>query len=134
MYSIINEAGYIAVTFSGYITFSLLIESFLKETSMPDYHYKNRIWIFKEHDDLSLGISAITSAIPIITKLYPKHPVHKKTAIVMSNVAHRAVAGIFARESAKIPYCISLFRNLESAVQWVTRDQPELSKLRLGTC
>jgi hypothetical protein len=134
MFSIISEAGYIAVTFSGYVTFSMLLESFLNEASMPDYHYKNRIWIFKEHDDLSLSMSAITSAIPIITNLYPKHPVHNKTAIVMSNCSHKAVAGIFAREDAKIPYCVGLFRNLESAVMWVNRDQQELSKLRLGTC
>jgi hypothetical protein len=134
MFSVISKPGYIAVTFSGYITFSMLLESFLNEASMPDYHYKNRIWIFKEHDDLSLSMSAITSAIPIITNLYPKQPENNKTAIVLSNGSHKAVAGIFAQQAARIPYCLGLFRNLESAVQWVTRDQEELSKLRLGTC
>jgi hypothetical protein len=131
MYNIINEAGYIVVTFSGYITFSLLLDSFLNEASIPDYQYKNRIWIFKEHDELSLSMSAITSAIPIITKLYPKLPEQQKMAIVMDNNLHRSLAGILAREAGKIPYCINLFRSIESAVQWVSRDQRDVSKLRL---
>jgi hypothetical protein len=119
MYTIKNNAAYIAITFSGYITYQLLLEAFLKEVTMPDYAKKNDIWIFKDHNTF-LSQTAISAIVPVIRKLYPENSVRNKTAIVATNGFNSTIAAIFASEADELPYEIGVFGKVDKAAKWVT--------------
>jgi hypothetical protein len=120
MYTIINEAAYIIITFNDHLSFSALLDAFLRIAELPGYEYKNRIWIFRQNDEASLSLSTISSVIPVIMGLDPQKKRKSKVAIVLQNGFHSAVTGLFAQEGKTGARHIDLFSNLDSAVQWVT--------------
>jgi hypothetical protein len=120
MYTIKNKAGYIVITFSGYITFQLLLEALLKEMSLPDYPKKNDIWVFRKENTF-LSQTAISAIVPVIRKLYPEHRERSKTAIVATNGFNSAVAALFTSEAGELPYEINVFGKMDPAALWVSR-------------
>jgi len=120
MYTIINEAAYIMVTFNGYASFSALLDAFLRIAEMPGYERKNRIWIFRQNDEASLSLSTISSVIPIIMEIDPQKKKKSKVAIVLQNGFQSTVARLFTQGEKTGARDIDLFGNLDSAVRWVT--------------
>ncbi|AOS83630.1 hypothetical protein BIU88_05385 [Chlorobaculum limnaeum] len=119
MYTIINEETYIKVTFNGGVSFSAILEAFLRIAALPGYEHKNRIWIFRQNDEASLPLSTISSVIPIIGELDKPGKKKNKVAIVLQNGNHSAITGLFSDEEKTGSRSIDLFENLDSAVQWV---------------
>ena len=119
MYTIINEATYIKVTFNGDVSFSAILEAFLRITALPGYERKNRIWIFRQNDEASLSLSTISSVIPIIGELDTPGKRKNKVAIVLQNSMNSAISGLFSNEEKTGSRSIDLFDTLDSAVQWV---------------
>jgi hypothetical protein len=119
MYTIINEATYIKVTFNGGISFSAILEAFLRIAALPGYEHKNRIWIFRQTSEASLTLSTIASVIPIIGELDTPGKTRSKVAIVLQNGIHSAISDLFSDEEKTGSRSIDLFENLDSAIQWV---------------
>jgi len=119
MYRIINESEYIAVTFTGSVSFSELLDAFLRITSLPGFGEKSRIWIFKGDDETSLSLATISSVMPIVQKLNLKNRKNNKVAIVLQNGLHNAIAGLFGSDSTQNAHHVDLFEDVDSAVQWV---------------
>jgi hypothetical protein len=118
MYRIINESEYIAVTFTGSVSFSELLDAFLRLTALPGFADKSRIWIFKGSDEASLSLATISSVMPIVKKLNLKNK-KNKVAIVLQNGLHNAIAGLFDSDSSQGARRVDLFDDVDSAVQWV---------------
>lgn len=119
MYRIINESEYIAVTFTGSVSFSELLDAFLRITALPGFGDKSRIWIFKGDDETSLSLATISSVMPIVQKLNLKNR-KNKVAIVLQNGLQNAVAGLFdSGSSQKGAPRVDLFEDIDSAVQWI---------------
>ena len=118
MYNIINEPDYIGVTFTGSVSFSELLDAFLRITSLPGFGDKSRIWIFKGDDESSLSLSTISSVMPIVQKLNLSCN-NNKVAIVLQNGLHNAIANLFGNESAQGPRRVDLFEDVDSAMQWM---------------
>ena len=119
MYTIINETTYIKVTFNGGVSFSAILEAFLRIAALPGYEHKNRIWIFRQNDEASLSLSTISSVIPIIGELDTPGKRKNKVAIVLQNGMNSAISGLFSNEEKTGSRSIDLFETLDSAVQWV---------------
>jgi hypothetical protein len=119
MYTIIDEANYITVTFSGGVSFSRILEAFLSIAALPGYERKNRIWIFRQNDEASLPLSTISSVIPIIGELDKPGKRKNKVAIVLQNSIHSAINGLFSNEEKTGSRSIDLFESVDNAVQWV---------------
>lgn len=120
MYRIVNESEYIAVTFTGPVSFSELLDAFLSITGLPGFGDKSRIWIFSGDDESSLSLATISSVMPIVRKLNVGHRKNKKVAIVLQNGLHNAtIAGLFDEQSGQGARRVDLFEDVDSAVQWV---------------
>lgn len=119
MYRIINESEYIAVTFTGSVSFSELLDAFLRITALPGFGDKSRIWIFKGDDETSLSLATISSVMPIVQNLNLKNSKNKKVAIVLQNGLHNAITDLFDSESNRGTRRVDLFEDVDSAVQWV---------------
>jgi len=118
MYRIINESEYIAVTFTGSVSFSELLDAFLRITALPGFGEKSRVWVFKGDDETSLSLATISSVMPIIKKLNQKSRKNNKVAIVLQNGLHNAIADLFEGDSRQNAHRVDLFEDVDSAVQW----------------
>ena len=119
MYRIINESEYIAVTFPGSVSFSELLDAFLRLPALPGFGEKGRIWVFTGDDETSLSLATISSVMPIIKKLNQKSSKHNKVAIVLQNGLHNAITDLFEPGSRRGPRRVDLFEDMDSAVQWI---------------
>lgn len=119
MYRIINESEYIAITFTGSVRFSELLDAFLHLTALPGFGEKSRIWIFTGDDETSLSLATISSVMPIIRKLNQKSSKNNKVAIVLQNGLHDAITDLFEADSRRGPHRVDLFEDMDSAVQWI---------------
>lgn len=119
MYRIINESEYIAVTFTGSVSFSELLDAFLRLTALPGFGDKSRIWVFTGDDETSLSLATISSVMPIVRKLNQKSSKNNKVAIVLQSGLHNVIADLFETDSRRGPRRVDLFEDMDSAVQWI---------------
>jgi hypothetical protein len=118
MYSIHNQESHISVRFSGDVNDTSLLQAVHDVASLPEYAFKNDVWIFTDCPAF-VSYSKFGPVIMNIENMYLANASRTKTAIVTTTGYNTALASIFAREAASLPYEIRVFSDIDSAEAWI---------------
>jgi hypothetical protein len=119
-YKIDEQKDYIYVKLMGEVISPTLYSIIVSVIQLTNDTKKNGIFDFREAS-VYIELGDLEDIVNHIKMLYPKNPIHTKTAIVVSTETNRAIATLFKEAAEELPFKIEIFDTLDSAKDWVRK-------------
>lgn len=109
---------YILVEPSAGLDYWEILEGISKVFSMPDFKYKNDVWVFRE-GQVKIQYTDLYKVKDSVRVLYPKDSIGSKTAIVAETGIQQSLAKLYSGIGKDLPREIRVFSDLKSATDWI---------------
>jgi len=114
-----NHHDYILIESSTGMDFWDIMEGIPKLFSMPEYKYKNDIWVFTS-GQIKMAYADLYTIKKLVDEICSHNSKGTKTAIVAENGLQKSVGVFYSDISKDLPRKIRVFSELESAKHWIT--------------
>ncbi|AOS83070.1 hypothetical protein BIU88_02260 [Chlorobaculum limnaeum] len=120
MHVIETGGSYLSVIFSGAVDQDQLFRALRDIFMLPEYPFKNSIWIF-EGCECDFSNISMFKLLQMIRAYYPKEATRTKTAIVTSISLHHAMAQLFCEEAddLALAFTMKAFMDRAEAIAWL---------------
>ena len=116
--NITTRDDYILVEPSKGIDFLEVLSGLSKLLSMPKFHEKYDIWIFRE-GKMDIAYTDLFKIKEYVINNFPQSALKKKTAIVVETGMQRSLAELYARIEEDLPHEIRVFSDFKKAEKWI---------------
>lgn len=119
-----SHPAYIQINTQGLVEIKSFMPALSELLSHPEYPSKHTIWNFSQSQiGLSIGDMKEIAGVLRLYKPTEKNFANKSALVVPDNMA-RAMAGFYISISRLLPFDYRIFKGLEDARAFVTRDLP----------